>query len=512
MGRLSFCYESLGLFELAAEWSRKALDVCPKVGHKWERAQYWQTIASCLLDLGDIEGAKAAAKEASNLKPENGDILCTYVFVLDAGGDNSELLAYVEDLQSRTSEETNENLLTMALMANFYLLEVLGHAARAVGKLDFLLKAQETAIEAATRNEDFDEVAKQQNLLAQLYYTQVDDQKKAVELWELVLKSKEACAETIQSASDNLSMVYFAEATASETGRGKGSRHWITKLEKVAKYNHDTREASTSGASLMLGLWHREHDNMTEARNCCRGLVLESLYKLSDDDPYNDTSAWVSLSESLMKAGDRVNAAAAYAVLVQEFDKVKATIAKKESKPPETAEIATEADNNENSSSTLSSAMIAPENTPPSNLAPLRPSIPGASHPRSYLSTSMTTSTSNIIPEVTTSDWSCNGQCRRGVESWAALYMCEICLDSVCFCEQCIDLVKEGKLDFRVCDRGHRWYQAYPIKEGWGKISGETAGKEEVEVIMVNGEAMELGMWLSKLREEWAMSGAEAAG
>jgi hypothetical protein len=60
----------------------------PHSGSKWDRSQYWHTIASCLLDLGDIEGAKVA-KEAFNLKPENGEILRTYVFVLDAAGNYS---------------------------------------------------------------------------------------------------------------------------------------------------------------------------------------------------------------------------------------------------------------------------------------------------------------------------------------------------------------------------------------------------------------------------------------
>jgi hypothetical protein len=71
-----------------------------------------------------------------------------------------------------------EDLLTMALMANVYLLEVLGYAARAAGKLDFLIQAQERVIEAATRDEDFEEIANQQNLLTDLYYTQVNDQRK----------------------------------------------------------------------------------------------------------------------------------------------------------------------------------------------------------------------------------------------------------------------------------------------------------------------------------------------
>jgi hypothetical protein len=120
-----------------------------------------------------------------------------------------------------------EDLLTMALMANVYLLEVLGYAARAAGKLDFLIQAQE----------------------------------------------------------------------------GKGLRQWITKLQKVAKYDHDTHEASFSDAALMLATWYREHGNIIEARNCSRVCVLQALDMLSDDDPYNDSHAWLALSKSLLKAG-----------------------------------------------------------------------------------------------------------------------------------------------------------------------------------------------------------------
>jgi tetratricopeptide (TPR) repeat protein len=508
MGRLSFCYESLQLYELAVEWSRKALEICPTVGHRWDRAQYWQTIASCLLDLGDIEGAKVAAKEASNLKPENGDILSTYIFILDSAGDHSELMSYLEDLRSKTSEETDENLLTTALMANDYLLEVLGYAARAVGKLDFLIKAQETTIEAANRDEDFEEIAIQQNLLAELYYTQVNDQKKAVELWELVLKSKGASAEAIQSASDFLSMVYYAEAIAAETQKGKGPRQWITKLQKLAKYDHDTHEASLSDAALMLATWYREHGNINEARYCSRASVLHALDMLSDDDPYNDSSAWLALSTSLLKAGDRVNAMAAYAIVVQEFDNIKAAIAKRKPKTPEISETILTNTGNETSSDALSPAMTALNINSPPITTPLRPAIPGAAHPRSYISSTLTSS-STSTPEATTSDWFCDGQCRRGVESWKELHICEICPSSICFCEQCIVLVKEGKLEFRVCDPNHKWYQAYPIREGWGMVAGDTASEGVSGMILVDGRAVELDVWLKGLREEWTKGGSE---
>jgi hypothetical protein len=163
---------------------------------------------------------------------------------------------------------------------------------------------------------------------------------------------------------------------------------------------------------------------------------------------------------------------------------------------------------NGTSSDALPSTRTILDIASPPNTTPLRPAIPGAAHPRSYISSTLASSSTTTTPEVTTSSWFCDGHCRRGAEFWKELHICEICSRSICFCEQCIDLVREGKLDFRVCDPKHRWYQAYPIREGWGRAAGETAGEGGGGVILVDG-AMELNIWLKELREEWTKSGSE---
>lgn len=494
MGRLSYTYETLELYELAVEWGRKAVEHCPTVGHKKDRSFYWRTIAFCLLDLGDFNGAKAAAKEACDLQPESGESLSAYMLVLDADQDHSELLKYCEGLQARISETTNENLLTMALLANNFLLEVLGAAAREVGKLDFVIKAQETAIEAAKRAEDLEDVANQQRLLADLYFTHVRNQKKAVDLWELALKNKDASAEILESASGNLSMVFYAEATAAEKA-GKSPRQWIAKLERLAKYDRDTHVSSNSGASMMLGVWHREHGNMAEARNCCRAKVLEALDMLSDTDPYNDREAWLILSETLLKAGDRVNATAADAVVAQELDRLKTAIARRKSRTAEKSEVVDTAAANDDSSftplvPTAAGLDVNQEAEPPS----YEPLTDTQSDPPE-INISSTLADEVTRPEITTSDWFCDGQCRRGAEEWDELHVCEICLDGVCFCQHCILLIKEDKLPFKVCSPEHAFFQEYPIKEGWGK--GDDG------MILIDGKAVKLDDWLERLREEW---------
>lgn len=62
-----------------------------------------------------------------------------------------------------------------------------------------------------------------------------------------------------------------------------------------------------------------------------------------------------------------------------------------------------------------------------------------------------------------------------------------------------------------MCDPKHRWYQAYPVREGWGKVleaAGETPGGRK-EMMSINGKVVELDIWLKTLREEWTKSGSD---
>jgi hypothetical protein len=56
----------------------------------------------------------------------------------------------------------------------------------------------------------------------------------------------------------------------------------------------------------------------------------------------------------------------------------------------------------------------------------------------------------------------------------------------------------------------------YPVRKGWGKVSvetpgempGDNPGERRREVIMVDGRAVDLDIWLKGLREEWTKSSA----
>lgn len=307
------------MWELAIEWSRKAVEACPAHGQKSKKSEYWRTISLCCLELFDYAQAKEAAKQACLLQPENGSSLSTYIFALDATLDHVELMNYVESLQRTIAKGDDDNLLTMALLANDSLADVLGHAARMVGKLDFVINACYTACEAALKDEDLEQYASQQLLLGQLLYTHNRDETKVIELWESVLKNKDAYSGVAETASARLSEINYRKATEAEV-RGENPRPWVSKLEKLAKFNSKTKLVEASGSALIMGLWFREHDNLSQARKCCYTSVTSALDDLTNpDSDVKGRYAWTNLGEALLKAGDSRNAHAAYAIEMESF-------------------------------------------------------------------------------------------------------------------------------------------------------------------------------------------------
>lgn len=81
--------------------------------------------------------------------------------------------------------------------------------------------------------------------------------------------------------------------------------------------------------------------------------------------------------------------------------------------------------------------------------------------------------------------------------SWKELYICEICLESICFCEQCIGLVKNDKLPFKICNKDHVFYKAFPVADGLGTTSD---GKIRVGA---GQEPEDLDTFVARVRREW---------
>lgn len=124
---------------------------------------------------------------------------------------------------------------------------------------------------------------------------------------------------------DRLCQLYYCKAKAAECA-GTHFDHWMSKLEGLVKTSNakDMRDVSTSDdSSLVLRLWYRLHGREQEAKLCFRTQILNGIDTLTDNDPGNDVFGYITLGLTLLKAGDRKNAGAAFAVATAPLERLK---------------------------------------------------------------------------------------------------------------------------------------------------------------------------------------------
>lgn len=102
--------------------------------------------------------------------------------------------------------------------------------------------------------------------------------------------------------------------------------------------------------------------------------------------------------------------------------------------------------------------------------------------------------------------YTCDGTC--GGKPWGfdnALNVCKYCWD-VGFCDDCVSLLKDGKLKKIVCSPTHDWL-AVPKCNPRGNMAARDGtvqiGGELVDGIRVGGETVTVKEWLDSLKKEW---------
>ena len=150
--------------------------------------------------------------------------MLSYIRALDAGFRFKEILHLAVELEQPVSATTGETFLTRLLKIPLSMgsVEIPGNAALALGKLDFVLHASETASSAAERDQDTDGTAVQRMLLANFKFRHTDRQLEAMHLWEHVLEITSSERELLSStkvqeiSSSQLSQLYYSEAVAAQ--------------------------------------------------------------------------------------------------------------------------------------------------------------------------------------------------------------------------------------------------------------------------------------------------------
>ena len=513
---MAFCYEQRKDYLSAIEWEYKALAALPKESTV-KKAGLLQQISTWKTLLEDRDGAIEASHAAYSLSPQDIDTSIAYLSALENKFEFQAILDFAAKLETLDSSREGENMLTCLFMESWGRAHyIIGNAARRLGRIDSVEQPMRDALAAAERRKSTRELPSSESAIHQcilgwadfldIYAYKMDE---AIEVYETTLERLPKRTASSESWDPriwikySLCQLYYHKAKAAECA-GTHFDDWVLKLEMLAKANtKDVQDVSASeDPSLMLGLWYRLHGREQEAKSCFRMQILNGIDTLTDDDPENDLFGYMTLAQTLLKAGDRENAGAAFAVTTAPLDRLKEKrrAAQKASGEDEASKEKTTRvplRSTEAASSTESLTSSTEKSDPQAKThVTTNDADSNALAPDDKVDTDsaeMTTQIKQSDDLFTTFTWSCDGECRRRVEDWQEVHFCEICTNYTCFCEECVKLVQNGTLPFRKCDASHTFYRGYPLSEAM----------RDVATVRTEGKILPRTEWLEALRKEW---------
>ena len=504
---MSYCYEERQDYLSAIEWGYKALAALPEES-KAKKTETLQRISRWKSLREDKDGAIEASHAAYSLSPQDVRGSFAYLSALEDNFQFQAIIDFATNLETTDSVQEGENMLTFLLVETWgWAYDIIGNAARRLGRIDSVERPMRDALAAAERRKSSrglasSELALQQCLVGWAHFLNKYAYKmdEAIETYETALellpKRRTGYGLLIEG---RLCQLYYHKAKAAECA-GTQFDHWVSKLENLVKTSNakDVEVVSAyEDSSLVLGLWYRLHGREQEAKLCFRTQILNGIDTLTDDDPGNDIFGYMTLALTLLKAGDRENAGAAFAVTTAPLDRLKdrqratqkASDADKISKekiievPPHSTDGATSSE----------SEIKDPEEQSRATNAKADDNAVAPDDEVDIDSEEMTAQIKQSDDLFTNFTWSCDGKCKRQVEDWQELHFCEVCTEYTCFCDECIKLVKNGTLPFRKCDAGHTFYQGYPLSKEM----------QDVATIVTEGKILPRTEWLEALRKKW---------
>ena len=381
------------------------------------------------------------------------------------------------------------------------------------------------------------------------YAAQPED---SIDWWTKVVTLVDQSNEVVQQshawyrtrASGFLSMMYFNSAKIAHRN-GEDYSKDIAKLEDLAKHKQGSkRYYRATYPAHILGLWLHEYEHADEQTwmDCIRPSIKQGLYLLSDDDPWNDQSAYAQLGKALLAAGDIFNASIALGVTTKpleevrrsksspvddeepsqhdesdgvlipegtELDKLRISV---ESGPPDPEAIAADLDENEKPLLSMKPASELVASTTEDHA-----STPSEAQRVTVASDEVASATvesedenrreqeqdgdeddeesvASINPKYAGfhTMWTCDGPCERGTDAYAELHFCRVCND-LCFCEDCIALVKNNTMPYRYCAADHPHVRVFPMTDEAVRLTDALVERR----FEVQQE------WLAGLRKTW---------
>ena len=512
MGGIAKCYEVRKDYRRAIEWERKALSTWAKEENE-DKALSLEAIATWQEKMGDREKAIQELQEALKLQPQHPTILRNYIDLLNVESRLEDIISLATDLQRDLSNLNIEDTLC-TLLKDPRAQQALSRAAGATGKTHLIERSLEKTL-ALAEIDDTEQVSENSYYLTRFRCRYVCDESQIIQLWEDLLEKVQPRTTdnsffyVLKRTVNALGQLYYDRATTAELD-GEDPNVWISKLMNIikpSKAGNITESNARQTNVLHLGVWHRLHGRNEEARACFKVRILEAIDILTDDYPENDTYGFEVLAQVLHKAGDDDGTAVAISVPMALLNKIKiaAQSAREHVSRDESVREAGEDDDIHRSGQRENTQRITKNSRDgPSEIVAYMESESGRAPADSteeqepiddFDSLDLEAQEKRSADDTDRFTWRCDGECTRGAEEWQAIYACDVCLE-LCFCDRCVELVKNNRLGFRLCSPNHTFWQCYPSDERLLEVATEK----------VEGKMLPRAAWLEKLREEWAVS------
>lgn len=554
MEGLARCYgENLHEYETAIHWMRDAIHHLPTAETESNLEFYLQTrIADWMLQLGNsqesVEIAQAAYENGREFRYGDGtasdaSILRSikhYIEALFKAENFSRIIEVLFELDTRETWEKNSTLWAAFLRAqydvyyNVLVFDKIGKitkAEKSVALQDFMRVSIKDIIQL-----DSESVAEDQQTwlaiqAAEWQYHYAPKPEESIELWQTIVTLVDQSNEVVQQsqarcrtkAAKFLSMMSLNAAIHAFTTRVDTSTH-IEKLKDLASYKQGSqRYYRASYPALVLGLWLHEYTKADDEvwRACIKPSIKQALYLLSDEDPWNDQQAYSQLGAALLAAGDIPNASIALGITMKPLEDQRAMQqewsdtngSKQDDFSGSQTMATTETQVNDAVEALTVNASDSQIGHPPT----LEPTTNDASNTNSEegclytRDESLPQDESGIVSEAESSIddgeenapinpkyagfgcmWTCDGPCESSQISYAELYFCRVC-DDVCFCEKCIELVRDDKMPFRCCASHHPHVRVFPMIDEAKRLTNA--------LIERNFEVQQ--EWLEELKTAW---------
>ena len=467
-----------------------------------------------------------------------------YIEALFRTGNYERIIDLLYELDNTETCEQDTTLWTSFLQAQYYseynnfAFDKIGNITRVV-KSDALQNFMKSSFKKSV-NLDADSIAEDEAVwladqAAEWQYRYAVRPEESIELWESIITLIDQSNGMVQQsqasyrtrAAEFLSMMYFDAAKVARNNGGDGSLH-VSNLENLANHKQGSkRYYRASYPALVLGMWLHEFGQAEEEawRVCIRPSIKQALYLLSDEDPWNDQRAYAQLGQALLLAGDTLNASIALGVTTkpldehtsspqqsideenvnrQSFELVPTAAELAKLHPEVDTEQAAErqvGDPSVSDSPARQGTHLTEEEAVPVSALDYRPAQGEDEEVDEKTATSDRDddkSTVSTNPKYAGFGylWSCDGPCQSPQQSYAEIHFCRVCND-VCFCEKCIQLVRNDEMPFRRCAKDHPFVRAFPMIEEARRVT-DALVERRFEVQKA---------WLDGLREVWGLDG-----